>query len=232
MDLKFTGEFFVPGGAPAHLEAEHQERYRFARRFASGRRILDLACGTGYGSHQLAEAGARQVDGVDLSPAVLAHARSHYKAPNLTFSQGDICAWRSAEPYDLITCFETIEHVPDHLAALANLRTLLASAGQLLISTPNRPLTSPRAPTLADRPANPYHVREFTLRELTGALHEAGFAIAANGLHGQRHQLHVPWPLLRKTYRTIFKPEYRTSPVVTPIGRLHPQYIVIVAVPA
>ncbi len=229
MDLEFTGEYLVPGRAPAHLEAEHLARYRFAAPLAAGRRVLDIACGTGYGSALLAAAGAASVEGVDLSPEVVAYARERHAAPNLAFARGDICAWRGAAPYDLITSFETIEHVPDHRAALANLRTLLAPGGRLLLSTPNRPITSPYARTLDDRPANPHHVREFTLAEILAALADAGLAVAPDGRYGQRPQWHVPWTLLRKTYRTLCKPEYRADPAVAPLGRLAPQYIVLVA---
>ena len=71
MSLEFTGEFLVPGQSPAHLEQDHLERYRFARGFADGRRVLDIACGAGYGSQMLAEAGAETVTGVDLNQDII-----------------------------------------------------------------------------------------------------------------------------------------------------------------
>src|SRR5512143_200188 len=75
-DLPFTGERFLPAvtGEIAH---EHWHRYAFARRFVAGRRVLDVACGEGYGSALLADVAA-DVIGVDVSPDAVAHARATY----------------------------------------------------------------------------------------------------------------------------------------------------------
>ena len=54
----FTGEFFVPGKADARMEADHVERYRFACQYASGKSVLDIACGIGYSAPMYLEAGA------------------------------------------------------------------------------------------------------------------------------------------------------------------------------
>lgn len=228
MSLEFTGEFMVPGKSPAHLEDDHLERYRFARRFAEGRRVLDIACGAGYGSMMLAESGARAVVGVDLNPEVVAYAGEHYRADNLRFVQGDVCAFGDDGAFDLATCFETIEHVPDHLAALANLRRVIEPGGILVVSSPNRPITSPGAATVDDRPANPFHVREFTVAELAADLRDAGFAVGEEDVFGQRHQLHFGNTLLRKIYKTLRRPYLNCSPVVTPAGGRHPEYFLLV----
>ena len=67
--LTFTGERFVPG-IEGEIVYEHVHRYAFARRYAAGRRVLDVACGEGYGSAILAETAA-SVTGVRLRTALM-----------------------------------------------------------------------------------------------------------------------------------------------------------------
>ena len=78
-DLPFTGERFIPG-TRGEIWIEHWHRYHFASRFVAGKRVLDLACGEGYGSALLARRAATVV-GVDVSQAAIDHARRTY--PNL-----------------------------------------------------------------------------------------------------------------------------------------------------
>jgi 2-polyprenyl-3-methyl-5-hydroxy-6-metoxy-1,4-benzoquinol methylase len=75
-DLEFTGERYVPGIA-GEIAHEHWHRYAFARAFVAGRRVVDVACGEGYGSVVLADAAAL-VTGIDIDAATLAHARAAY----------------------------------------------------------------------------------------------------------------------------------------------------------
>src|SRR5690606_24231339 len=67
----------------------HMERYDFAAVRLTGTRVLDMACGCGYGSDRLAELNPdKTVVGVDIDPAAIAFARAHYQRPNLSY----ICA--------------------------------------------------------------------------------------------------------------------------------------------
>src|ERR1700678_3885280 len=143
VEVSFTGEFLIPGLTGNWSEALHYARYRFASSYVAGKDILDIACGVGYGSAALAGAGARSVDGVDIRPQNIAHALRTYSAPNLRFLHGDITSYGDSRSYDLIVCFETIEHIPCCHAALRNCKRLLRSRGMLLISSPNRLLSSP-----------------------------------------------------------------------------------------
>src|SRR5207249_3893519 len=109
--LEFTGERFVPGteGEIAH---EHWHRYFFARRFVAGRRVLDVACGEGYGSALLSEA-ATNVIGVDIDAATIAHASANYASRgNLRFVEGSATALPlPPASVDAIVSFETVEHL-------------------------------------------------------------------------------------------------------------------------
>jgi SAM-dependent methyltransferase len=229
MPLDFTGECFVPGKAPPRMEADHVARYEFAARHASGRSVLDIACGAGYGSAMLAHAGAVHVDAVDLSEPAIAHARKHYAHDAIDFQVGDIYRFDTATRFDLIVSFETIEHVDDYHAALRNLARLLRPGGHLIVSSPNRPLTSPHARTLHDKPGNSYHVHEFTIDELTAALVQHGFSVPPGSVYGQRQQPVFAFAPLNHLYRALFKPKRRADPAVTAVERLAPRYMVIVA---
>ena len=145
MSINFTGEYFVPGQSSSRLEADHLARYQFASRFVGGKSVLDIACGVGYGSALLSEAGALRVDGVDINEDVIAHARGSYASEKTHFQCGDIYTFSSSSCYDIIVSFETIEHVDDYNKALANLSRLLCENGRLIISSPNRCITSPKA---------------------------------------------------------------------------------------
>ena len=179
MDLDFTGEQYVPGRTPERIEKDHLERYLFSRSYVKNRTVLDIACGVGYGSSILAKAGATEVTGVDISDKAIGYAERHYSQGNLLFLQGDIATWKSGKRFDVITCFETIEHVDNHEGALLNISSLLREDGILIISSPNRLLTSPAAKRLGDRPDNRFHVREFAIHELMDAVASAGFQVDA-----------------------------------------------------
>lgn len=160
-ELEFTGERFIPG-TRGEIWIEHWHRYHFALAWARGKRVLDVACGEGYGSALLAGAAAH-VTGVDVAPAAIEHARSAYAGlPNASFA----CASCTAIPLpdasvDLVVSFETIEHITEQETFLAEVRRVLTPDGVLLISCPNkREYTDKRGFT------NEYHVKELYREEL------------------------------------------------------------------
>jgi 2-polyprenyl-3-methyl-5-hydroxy-6-metoxy-1,4-benzoquinol methylase len=155
-------ERFIPDEmGEGMVAAEHLGRYWWAAQFAPGRRVLDAGCGIGYGSNMLAEAGAAEVQGVDIAEPVIEVA-SQGAGPGVTFTTGDVAALDlDADSADLVVCFEVIEHVEDTDAVLDELTRVLAPGGLLLISSPNR-----------DRyvPGNPHHRYEFLPDELKAEL--------------------------------------------------------------
>jgi len=143
------------------VHAEHLARYRLASQLAEGRRVLDVACGEGYGTALLAAAGAEQVLGVDADPATVAHVRDHH---GLDAQVGDIRSLDLADgAFDLVVSFETIEHVQEPERALDELARVRAKGGHLLISTPNA------AESLVH---NDFHVHEFGHDEFVELLRE------------------------------------------------------------
>jgi SAM-dependent methyltransferase len=162
MSETLVPERFVPAAMRGQLvEAEHLVRYWWATQFAAGRRVLDAGCGTAYGTRMLAEAGAAHVTGVDVATAVLDAARPGCPG-NVELLQGDLRELPVPDrAFDLVVCFEVIEHVDDPEAALMELERVVAPGGILLISSPNRDVYEP---------GNPHHVHEYTPRELQAAL--------------------------------------------------------------
>lgn len=172
-DLALTGERMHPEYQWGdRTMREHYARYFLATQLVGDdARVLDIACGEGYGSELLMRsANCVEVLGVDLSPEAVNHARMKYRpvagAAGLygpTYEVGDIQAldpnWSSS--FDLVVSFETIEHVAETERALKELRRVLKPDGYLVISTPNKGVY----------PAgNPFHLRELTTAELVEGL--------------------------------------------------------------
>ena len=135
--LEATGERVIPELQREELVfAEHVARYRLAAQLASGKRVLDAACGEGYGCVMLREAGAASVVGLDVDRAVVEHVRRRH---GIDAVEGDVreLPFEDAS-FDLVVSFETIEHMPDPGRAIAEFRRVLTDEGQLVISTPNR----------------------------------------------------------------------------------------------
>jgi SAM-dependent methyltransferase len=152
--LEFTGERFVPGteGEIAH---EHWHRYAFAQRFMAGRRVIDVACGEGYGSALVAGVAA-DVVGVDIDAHAVAHAAATYASTsNLRFVEGSATALPLPDACaGAVVSFETIEHLDaaDQPRMIAEFARVLAPGGLLVLSSPNRPEYSE-----ARNYVNPYH---------------------------------------------------------------------------
>ncbi|MCM8760803.1 MAG: methyltransferase domain-containing protein [Candidatus Omnitrophica bacterium] len=228
--MMVTGEVWVPGASPKRIEDDHIARYKFAAKFVQGKRVLDIACGLGAGSMMLAQAGAAKVDGVDISEIYIMYARNHYKADNIEFTVADICSFKSNIIYDVIVCYETIEHVKDDEAALLNLGTLLRKNGLLIISTPNRIITAPSAKSIKDKPENEFHVREYTANEFTSLLFKSGFTLSKNNIYGQRQRIYFKSRYLREKFNKIYNPDENFSSEVKKVNiLLSPRYYVFVA---
>jgi SAM-dependent methyltransferase len=160
-ELDATGERLVPDKQHGELvHAEHLVRYRVAAQLAPSRRVLDAACGEGYGTAMLAAASARSAVGVDLDEETIAHARSRY--PDAEFAAGDARRLPFADgSFDLVVSFETIEHVPDPEGVLDEFRRVLGDDGLLIVSTPNK------HQYLVE---NEFHQREFFHEEFVALL--------------------------------------------------------------
>ncbi|MBX3725755.1 MAG: class I SAM-dependent methyltransferase [Xanthomonadales bacterium] len=177
--LDFTGERFTPE-CVREMWYEHWHRYALAQPLAAGRRVLDAACGEGYGSAFLAE-GATEVTGVDVDAQTIEHARRRYgDRAGLQFRQGSVAELPLADAsVDLVVSFETIEHLDEQARMVSEFARVLAPGGCLLISSPDRHAYNAQG----DGTPNPFHVRELDRDEFTGLLRPHFPAIR---LYGQR----------------------------------------------
>lgn len=151
-DQQETIEYWVPKGGldvRVYVEHEHKQgihhlgRYTWAVPVVSGReRIIDIACGAGYGSKLLADAHPEaEVLGVDYDERAIDFARKNYTAPNLRYESGNLVEWttRAGAPlgeFDCVLSFDTIEHLLHREIALINFAERLTPDGILLLSTP------------------------------------------------------------------------------------------------
>ena len=230
-ELNFTGEYFIPGKSGERIEADHLERYKFACKFAKGKSVLDIACGVGYAGPMFIQLGAVSYYGVDINYKLVEFAKDNFASELIRYSVGDICTFKIDKKFDLISCFETIEHIRDYKTAIKNLYDMLNPGGTLLVSSPNRPVTSPNCNTLNDKPSNEFHTQEFIPEELLLLLSENGFSVDKNNLYGQRQRKKVYknryWRKI--IYTLLGNPDINTSPKVTSVKNLLPRYFVILA---
>lgn len=185
--LSFTGERFTPE-CIREIRYEHFHRYALVADWLAGLKVLDAACGEGYGSHLLA-AKASEVTGIDVSSEAIAHARLRYSANNLEFIEADCCKTPFVEnSFDCIISFETLEHLKDQHALLTEFRRILKPAGFLIISTPDKAVYSDRMGN-----ENPFHVSELYRPEFESLLAEYFPTVQ---LLGQKLGFHsMIWPL-------------------------------------
>ena len=145
----------------------HLRHYETAKRYVKSKRVLDIACGTGYGSQMLSLAGASMVVGVDISLLAVEYARKHYHQSNVEFVCADAEQFHCTDLFDVVVSFETIEHVPHPDKFLNRLFSLLAPGGDLLLSLP-----------LGEtRHIDPYHLHTFSQEDAFALLEKAGFSV-------------------------------------------------------
>ena len=160
-ELPFTGERFIPG-TRGEIWIEHWHRYHFARRWVAGKRVLDVACGEGYGSALLASSAAH-VTGVDIAEAAIEHAKRAYAGvANLAFHRAPCTALPlEAASIDIAVSFETIEHIAEQPQFLDELARVLKPDGVLLLSCPNKLEYTDKRGFV-----NEFHVKELYRAEL------------------------------------------------------------------
>jgi SAM-dependent methyltransferase len=139
----------------------HAARYEFAARTLVGRRVLDVACGTGYGLEILSTFG-RSTFGVDADTEALRQASRHGSA---LAADGGALPFAD-QTFDAVTSFETLEHLQHRERFVAELARVLRRDGTLMLSTPNANYTRP----VDGRPRNPHHIHEYEPDELRTAL--------------------------------------------------------------
>jgi 2-polyprenyl-3-methyl-5-hydroxy-6-metoxy-1,4-benzoquinol methylase len=218
--LELTGERTLPDvPAENYWFRRHLAVYEWIGARVIGQRVIDLACGEGYGSEVLSRS-ATSVLGVDANPEAFEHARLRYVRSNLRFERGMVENYGEAGAYDAVVFLQTIEHVQDPIAVLAHLRSLLAAGGAAYVSTPN---VLTLAALGAAKSSNPWHIREYRadqFRELcaivfggvdlVGLFHARKLALHARALAHGWDSVHSKLRLTKPFY-DWFTPAITTS---------------------
>jgi SAM-dependent methyltransferase len=158
--LSLTGERTLPDVPEENYWYQrHLGVYQWIAARAGGRRIVDLACGEGYGSAVLGRTAASVV-GVDANPEAFEHARLKYTSERVSFARDLVETWQG--DVDCVVFLQTIEHVQDPDAVLEHVKRLIGPKGIAYISTPNVLTLAPKG---AERSGNPWHVREYRPQE-------------------------------------------------------------------
>src|SRR5215204_6043134 len=214
--LPLTGERTLPDVPEENYWFQrHLAVYEWISERVAGRRVVDMACGEGYGSDELAKVAAGVV-GVDANPDAYEHARLRYGRPNLRFERDLVESF--SEPCEAVVFLQTIEHVEDPGAILEHFKSMLEPGGVAYVSTPNL-LTL--APTGAEKSDNPWHIREYRAGEFR-ELCEAHFSdvqtlglFHARKLRAHEMALRLGWDRAHKSLR-LTKPFYgRFTPAIS-----------------
>ena len=158
--MLFSGERFIPGECDVALEKEHMNRYQFASNLVTGKRVVDIACGSGYGSAMMAKQ-AIQVTGIDISEEAIEYCQKNYQLPNLNYLVGNVAEIPLTDSsVDVVVSFETLEHVDeaDQIRFMAEIRRILVPGGLLIVSTPNKDVYD-------ERGDNEFHKHELSFDE-------------------------------------------------------------------
>jgi 2-polyprenyl-3-methyl-5-hydroxy-6-metoxy-1,4-benzoquinol methylase len=216
--LELTGERTLPDvPAENYWYRRHLAVYEWIGARVIGRRVLDMACGEGYGSEVLSRSAAAVV-GVDANPEAFEHARLRYRRENLSFERGLVETFGAPGSFDAVVFLQTIEHVQDPQAVLEHFRRLLAPGGVAYVTTPNL-LTL--APPGAAKSGNPWHLREYRAHEFETLCRSAFDQVELLGLfHARKLRVHqlalsLGWDRVHAALR-LTKPFYdRFTPAIS-----------------
>ncbi|MFN0140823.1 MAG: class I SAM-dependent methyltransferase [Pyrinomonadaceae bacterium] len=165
---RFQGANVIEAGRLSPYWGEHAARYLFALRQVEGKDVLDIACGTGYGLAFL-RARAKSVTGVDVDIDAAREALSECDTDSVHVLLGDGTNLPfNDESFDVVTSFETLEHLHARREFLAELKRVLRTGGTLILSTPNANYTKP----VNGKPSNPFHIFEYKPDELRAELED------------------------------------------------------------
>jgi SAM-dependent methyltransferase len=241
--LELTGERTLPNVPEENYWfRRHLTVYEWIAARVRGLRVIDMACGEGYGSDVLARAAA-EVVGVDANPEAHEHARLRYRRPNLRFERDLVETYAASA--DAVVFLQTIEHLRDPVAVLEHFRSLVSAAGSteaggaagavgtdgtdlpegraraagtVFVSTPN---VLTLAPAGAPRSDNPWHVHEYRAGEFEELCADAFSSVAMYGLfHARKLRIHelalrAGWDSIHPRLR-LTKPFYdRFTPAIS-----------------
>jgi SAM-dependent methyltransferase len=215
--LELTGERTLPDvPLENYWFKRHLVVYDWIGARVLGMRVIDMACGEGYGSEVLSRTAASVV-GVDANPEAHEHAALRYPRQNLRFERGMVEMWGEPSSCDALVFLQTIEHVQDPKAVLEHFKRMLSPGGVAYVSTPN---VLTLAPPGAEKSGNPWHLREYRAAEFDELCRTVFDRVELLGLfHARKLRVHelalaLGWDAVHPRLR-ITKPFYdRFTPAI------------------
>jgi 2-polyprenyl-3-methyl-5-hydroxy-6-metoxy-1,4-benzoquinol methylase len=221
--LALTGERTLPDvPAENYWYRRHLAVYEWIGERVAGQRVIDMACGEGYGAATLALIAA-EVVGVDANPDAFEHARLRYMRSNLSFARALVERYGQPGACDAVCFLQTIEHVANPQDVLRHFRSLLAPGGVVYVSTPNLLTIAPQGAPKSD---NPWHVKEYLAHEFRALCESVFQSVDLYGLyHARKLRAHglalsLGWDRIHRGLRLTtsfydrFTPRIRTSDFV------------------
>jgi SAM-dependent methyltransferase len=203
--LALTGERTLPDlPEENYWYRRHLVVYEWIAERVAGKRVVDMACGEGYGTAVLASR-AQHVIGVDANPEAYEHARAKYSGSTVEIVRDLIESYRPPVAVDVVSFLQTIEHVQDPASVLRHFASLLAPDGEVYVSTPNLLTLAPEG---AEKSDNPWHVKEYRPGEFRELCQEVFTDVTIHGVFHARklrlHELalrHARWDTVHKGLR-------------------------------
>lgn len=166
-----------------------QQRYFFVLPHVRNKKILDCACGVGWGSYVMSMSGAEKITSFDISQNAISAASKYYSRPNIKYICSDFLnPTYDFEKVDIITSFETLEHLDNPKNFLLKLKEVSHSKSILFLSTPNGRTFKP---SLDHAPHNPFHVEEYSKEQLLKMFAESGWMVEQ---HLGQHSMPIDSP--------------------------------------
>ena len=173
-----TGERILLEKETSLMIARHFCAYKFSKNFVSGKDVLDIGCGEGYGSDFMA-GYAKSVLGIDYDQAVIDFAKNKYHRTVVKFFVLDIKNLDNLNrKFDVICSFQNIEHIRDTRKLLKDISSLLNDDGVFICSTCNIKDSSPGSKV----PFNKFHVKEYLISEFKELLKGHFSSVEISGL--------------------------------------------------
>lgn len=149
---------------PNWVKIEHISRFNYVKKFTKDKIVIDCACGNGTGTAIYGKE-AKFVQAFDISKDAIQEATNNCESSNIVFRIGDAVNLPLEDGFaDVFISLETIEHLKDDAAYLKEANRVLKKGGTFICSTPNRIVTNP-GKEMFDKPANIFHIREYTEKE-------------------------------------------------------------------
>lgn len=164
-----------------NIYIENMSRYHFVGQFVNDKVVLDVGCGTGIGTAELLKRKVKKIVGIDDDESAIHVAKKEFEHSGIIefYAISGVDISFPDNSFEIVCALDVIEHVEDDMAFLSEVKRVLTHEGLLIISTPNKRITSPGK----QKPYCPYHVREYYFDEFKTLLDSQELIVEYWGQH-------------------------------------------------